>query len=130
MRRGIYVIPDIFLNAGGVTVSYFEWGKNLAHIRYGRMERRLEEARGESLVSCLESNRGKALSQKDRGILIHGAEEEDIVNSGLEETMINAYEEIRSIFKRRKKVPSLRSAAYIVALQKICTSYRELGVFP
>jgi glutamate dehydrogenase (NAD(P)+) len=130
LRRGIYVIPDIFLNAGGVTVSYFEWGKNLAHIRYGRMERRLEEARGESLVRCLESNRGRALSQKDREIIIHGAEEEDIVNSGLEETMINAYEEIRSIFKRRKKVPSLRSAAYIVALQKICTSYRELGVFP
>ncbi len=130
LRRGVYMIPDVFLNAGGVTVSYFEWGKNLAHIRYGRMERRLEEARGKHLVNYLESTRGRAIPQKDRDVLIHGAQEVDLVNSGLEETMVNAYEEIRSIFKRRKKVPSLRCAAYIVALQKICTSYRALGIFP
>jgi glutamate dehydrogenase (NAD(P)+) len=63
-------------------------------------------------------------------MLINGADEEDLVNSGLEETMINAYEEIRSTFKRRKKVSSLRCAAYITAIQKICTSYRALGIFP
>ena len=130
LRRGVYIIPDIFLNAGGVTVSYFEWGKNLAHIRYGRMERRLEETRGERLVNYLESARDKAIPQKDREALLHGAGEEDLVNSGLEETIVNAYEEIRSVFLRRKKIPSLRCAAYIVALQKICTSYRELGIFP
>jgi len=130
LRRGVYIIPDIFLNSGGVTVSYFEWSKNLAHIRYGRMERQLESVRGDRLVNYLESARGRAIPQKDREMLIHGADEEDLVNSGLEETMVNAYEEIRSTFKRRKKVSSLRCAAYITAIQKICTSYRALGIFP
>lgn len=130
LRRGVYIIPDIFLNSGGVTVSYFEWSKNLAHIRYGRMERQLESVRGDRLVNYLESARGRAIPQKDREMLIHGADEEDLVNSGLEETMVNAYEEIRSTFKRRKKVSSLRCAAYITAIQKICASYRALGIFP
>jgi len=130
LSRGVYIIPDIFLNSGGVTVSYFEWSKNLAHIRYGRMERQLESVRGDRLVNYLESARGRAIPQKDREILIHGADEDDLVNSGLEETMVNAYEEIRSTFKRRKKVSSLRCAAYITAIQKICTSHRVLGIFP
>ena len=130
LRRGVYIIPDIFLNSGGVTVSYFEWSKNLAHIRYGRMERQLESVRGGHLVNYLESARGRAIPPKDREMLMHGADEEDLVNSGLEETMVNAYEEIRSTFKRRKNVSSLRCAAYITAIQKICTSHRTLGIFP
>ncbi|MDA2930599.1 Glu/Leu/Phe/Val dehydrogenase [Acidobacteria bacterium AH-259-O06] len=130
LKRGVLLIPDIFLNAGGVTVSYFEWGKNLAHMRYGRMERRLEEFRGETLVRHLERTGGQRISPSVRKVLVHGAEEVDLVNSGLEETMVNAYEEIRNVFKRRRRVAGLRTAAYVVAIEKIATAYRELGIFP
>lgn len=130
LKRGVLLIPDIFMNAGGVTVSYFEWIKSLAHIRYGRLERRLEELRGESLVLHLERSSGQPVSPEVRTILQHGASEIDLVNSGLEGTMANAYEEIRNVFKRRKRIPSLRTAAYIVAIEKIAMSYRELGIFP
>ena len=129
-RKNVLTIPDIFLNSGGVTVSYFEWGKNLAHMRYGRMQRRLEQFKGENLVDFLERAGGKPVSRSVRNVLVHGAGEEDLVNSGLEETMIQAYEEVRNVLKRRRKVPSLRTAAYIVAIEKIAASYRELGIFP
>ena len=129
-RKNVLTIPDIFLNSGGVTVSYFEWGKNLAHMRYGRMQRRLEQFKGENLVDFLERAGGKPVSRSVRNVLVHGAGEEDLVNSGLEETMIQAYEEVRNVLKRRRKVPSLRTAAYIVAIEKIAASYRELSIFP
>ncbi|MGI8784751.1 MAG: Glu/Leu/Phe/Val family dehydrogenase [Acidobacteriota bacterium] len=129
LKRGVYVIPDIYLNAGGVTVSYFEWSKNLAHIRYGRMEKRLEEIRGEGLVSVLESISGQRVPEATRRLLLHGADELDVVNSGLEETMIQAYRQIRDV-RRRRKLESLRTAAYIVAIEKIARAYYQLGIFP
>jgi glutamate dehydrogenase (NAD(P)+) len=130
LKRGVLVIPDIYLNAGGVTVSYFEWSKNLAHIRYGRMGSRLEESRGEHLVKYLEATGGKPISGPSRDVLLKGAKEADLVNSGLEGTMVSAYEEIRGVYRRRRRVPDLRTAAYIVALQKVATALRELGIFP
>ena len=130
LKRGVLIIPDIFLNAGGVTVSYFEWGKNLAHMRYGRMEQRLEEFKGKSLVGYLETTVGKRIPSNVRRALVKGARELDLVNSGLEETMINAYEEIRGICKRRHRVSNLRTAAYILAIEKIAKSYRQSGIFP
>ena len=130
LKRGVLIIPDIYLNAGGVTVSYFEWSKNLAHIRFGRLQHHLEELRGETLVASLERITSQKLSQPVRRILIHGAEEIDLVNSGLEGTMVSAYEAVRTVFKRKRKLPGLRIAAYILAINKITTAYRELGIFP
>ncbi|HLU99908.1 MAG TPA: Glu/Leu/Phe/Val dehydrogenase [Acidobacteriota bacterium] len=129
-EKGVLVIPDIFLNAGGVTVSYFEWGKNLAHMRFGRMQYRLDELRGRSLVGYLEKELGTKMPEHARRILIHGANEADLVRSGLEQTMANAYEQIRDVFKRHRKVKQMRTAAYLVAIKKIALSYRKLGIFP
>ena len=130
LKDGVLIIPDVYLNAGGVTVSYFEWSKNLAHIRYGRMGRRLEESRGEHLVNYLEEASGRSISATDREVFLKGAKEADLVNSGLEGTMVMAYEEIRGVCRRRRRVPDLRTAAYIVAIKKVATSLRELGIFP
>lgn len=129
LQRGVFIIPDIYLNAGGVTVSYFEWGKNLAHIRFGRMEKRLEEIRGEGIVGALEQLSGRRVPEETRRLLMHGADELDVVNSGLEETMIQAYREIRDVYLRRS-LQSLRAAAYVVAIEKITRAYYQLGIFP
>jgi glutamate dehydrogenase (NAD(P)+) len=124
------IIPDIYINAGGVTVSYFEWLKNLSHVRFGRMNKRFEEKNQEALVQLIEEMTGKKLSDKERGRVIHGGDEIDIVNSGLEQTMIEAYKEIRKFWKETKKCESLREAAFAVAINKIGNSYYSMGVFP
>ncbi len=129
MKRGVWLIPDIYLNAGGVLVSYFEWGKNLAHMRYGRMEKRLEEIRGEAVVKILEECIRAPISEQTRRTLVHGPDEIDLVNSGLEGTMIQAYQAVLETY-RREKLNNLRTAAYVIAISKIERSYRELGIFP
>ena len=128
--RGVMVIPDIYANAGGVTVSYFEWLKNLSHVRFGRMEKRLEERDEASFVRALEALTGKTLSEEQRKTLIHGSEEQDIVNSGLEETMLVAYHDVRTMLKQMPALGDLRTAAFRTAIDKIARSYLELGVFP
>lgn len=130
LKKGVLIIPDLYLNAGGVTVSYFEWLKNLSHVRFGRMGKRYDELVNSTLVDSIESATGKSLSSKDKEIILHGAGEEDLVNSGLEETMVNAYNEIRETWKRNKKIPDLRTAAFVVAIDKIANSYIALGIFP
>ncbi len=130
LQKGVFIIPDLFLNAGGVTVSYFEWLKNLSHVRFGRMGKRYDELVNSTLVRSIERATGKSLSSKDKEIILHGAGEEDLVNSGLEETMVNAYNEIRETWKRNKKIPDLRTAAFVVAIDKIANSYIALGIFP
>lgn len=129
-QKGILVIPDIYCNAGGVTVSYFEWLKNLSHVRFGRLEKRLEEADETRFVRALESATGKRLSDEERRLLIHGSDEQDIVNSGLEETMVVAYHAIRETFKRHEALLDLRAGAFRTAIDKIATSYLDLGVYP
>jgi glutamate dehydrogenase (NAD(P)+) len=129
-QRGVMVIPDLYANAGGVTVSYFEWLKNLSHVRFGRMRKRLEERDEAGFVRALESLTGKTVPDAERKKLIHGADEQDIVNSGLEETMIVAYHAIREALKKNPKLGDLRAAAFLTAIDKIAVSYRELGVFP
>ncbi len=129
-KKGVAVIPDMYLNAGGVTVSYFEWLKNLSHVRFGRMEKRYEEMAFARVVTSLESTTGKTLSEQERALLVRGADEEDLVNSGLDETMTNAWREIREIQARHPKVPDLRCAAFISAIDKIAQSYMSLGIFP
>jgi glutamate dehydrogenase (NAD(P)+) len=129
-QRGIVVLPDMYLNAGGVTVSYFEWLKNLSHVRFGRMEKRYEEMAAARMVKSLENTTGKTLTDGEKALLLRGADEEDLVNSGLDETMIDAYREIRAIQRRFPGVPDLRCAAFISAIDKIALSYVSLGIFP
>jgi glutamate dehydrogenase (NAD(P)+) len=129
LKRGVLILPDIYLNAGGVTVSYFEWLKNLQHVRLGRMGKRFTETSTNQLISTIERTTNRALSEEEKRKLVHGPDEIDLVNSGLEDTMIVAYNEIREIMKQ-KQAPDLRTAAFIGAIDKIATSYMELGIFP
>ena len=130
LRRGVMVIPDIYLNAGGVTVSYFEWLKNLSHVRFGRMGKRFEATSLEKLLRVIEENTGRRLSDSERRTVARGADEIDLVNSGLEESMAVAYDQIREVWKADSRIPSLRTAAFIGAINKIATCYAELGIFP
>ena len=128
--RGILIIPDIFLNAGGVTVSYFEWGKNLSHMRFGRLQKHLEEIKAQKLVSTIERLIGKAVPEEDKKYLVRGPDEIDLVNSGLEETMVDAYREMREVHHTRVPKESMRTAAFIIAIKKVALSYEQLGIFP
>jgi glutamate dehydrogenase (NAD(P)+) len=130
IKKGILVIPDMYLNAGGVTVSYFEWLKNLSHVRYGRMEKRFSENLNTHILGQLEELTGKQVRPKEREFIMHGAEEADLVYSGLEETMITATHEIMNCWKSNPSIPDMRTAAYVVAINKVGTSYAELGIFP
>lgn len=129
-EKNVFVIPDIYLNAGGVTVSYFEWLKNLFHVRFGRMGKRFEQKNLENVLGVIETATGKKLSEEQRKLVARGADEIDIVNSGLEETMVVAYSEIHQIWKSDAKVKSLRTAAFVSAINKIALAYHELGIFP
>ncbi len=129
-KRGVFIIPDIFLNAGGVTVSYFEWGKNLSHMRFGRLQKHLEEIKNQRLVSTIERMIGKAVPEVDKKFLVRGPEEIDLVNSGLEETMSTAYRGIRELHHSKAPKESMRTAAFIIAIQKVALTYEQLGVFP
>ncbi|MBB6610066.1 Glu/Leu/Phe/Val dehydrogenase [Pontibacter sp. Tf4] len=129
LANGIVVIPDLYLNAGGVTVSYFEWLKNLSNVRFGRMGKRAEEASYRRLVNAIESSSGKSLSAQEKAMLTQGADEVSLVRSGLEDTMINAYHEIREIM-HQKGISDMRTAAFLTAIEKIGVSYEALGIFP
>ena len=128
--KGILVVPDMYLNAGGVTVSYFEWLKNLSHVRYGRMEKRFTENMNSHILSQIESLTDKKVTDAERRFILHGAEEVDLVHSGLEETMITATREIMEIWKSNPEIPDMRTAAYVCAINKVGTTYAELGIFP
>jgi glutamate dehydrogenase (NAD(P)+) len=129
-KKGILVVPDMYLNAGGVTVSYFEWLKNLSHVRYGRLEKRFMENMNMHIISQIEELSGKKMAESEREFIIHGADEVDLVYSGLEETMITATHEIMNVWKSNPEIPDMRTAAYVVAINKVATSYAELGIFP
>lgn len=130
IKKGTLVVPDMYLNAGGVTVSYFEWLKNLSHVRYGRMEKRFTENMNNHILGQIEGLTGKKVSDKEREFILHGAEEADLVYSGLEETMTAATREIMDYWHKNPSVPDMRTAAYVVAINKVATSYAELGIFP
>lgn len=129
-KMGIMVIPDMYLNAGGVTVSYFEWLKNLSHVRFGRVSKRFDQASNLNLIETFEKITGATLNEADKHKLSRGADEIDLVRSGLEETMINSYHEIRNELKKNDKVKNLRTAAYVVAINKIASDYTAMGIFP
>jgi len=128
--KGVLVIPDMYLNAGGVTVSYFEWLKNLSHVRYGRLEKRFTENANINILNQIEELTGKKVTESEKEIIAHGPDEIDLVHSGLEETMINATREIMDIWEANPSIPDMRTAAYVCAINKVGTSYAELGIFP
>jgi glutamate dehydrogenase (NAD(P)+) len=130
VTKGTLVVPDMYLNAGGVTVSYFEWLKNLSHVRYGRMEKRFTENLNHHILGQIEELTGKKVVDRERQFIMHGPEEVDLVYSGLEETMITATREIMDAWKKNPQIPDMRTAAFVVAINKVGTSYAELGIFP
>lgn len=130
LKKGILIIPDMYINAGGVTVSYFEWLKNLSHMRFGRMEKRFNQQTYESIVDLVLRMTGKELGDREKALVARGADEIDLVRSGLEETMITAYQQIREIYVGNPKVDGMRTAAFISALNKIASDYHARGIFP
>jgi glutamate dehydrogenase (NAD(P)+) len=127
-QRGVYVLPDLFLNAGGVTVSYFEWIKNLSHVRFGRMEKRFDQSMITNILKSVEKLTGKKFDESTIGDVATGADEQDLVRSGLEETMIQAFHQVQEC--ANSKNVDLRTAAFISAIDKVAISYEELGIFP
>lgn len=127
--RGVLMIPDVFLNAGGVTVSYFEWLKNRAGVSFDRMRSRHEEIMKRELLEQMEDMTGTCVPGLRRMRLIKGPDEYELVKSALEHTMIRAYREIREVWKSRK-LPDLRTAAFLLAIERVGTSYRQHGIFP
>ncbi|PJF09397.1 glutamate dehydrogenase [Pseudorhodobacter sp. MZDSW-24AT] len=132
-EKGVVIIPDMYANAGGVTVSYFEWVKNLSHIRFGRMQRRAEEARSRLLVEELErlsadQGLGWTLSPDFKEKFLTGSDELALVRSGLDDTMRTAYQAMRAVWHTRDEVDDLRTAAYIVSIGRVAQSYRSKGL--
>ena len=128
-KRGVMVVPDAFINAGGVTVSYFEWLKNLQHVRFGRMEKRFEAKAARQILNAIEHATGTSFSDSEINDFARGADEIDLVNSGLEETMIKAYNEISEIKQRHEGI-DLRTASMVSAIDKIASVYMHRGLFP
>jgi glutamate dehydrogenase (NAD(P)+) len=131
--RGVVIVPDMYANAGGVTVSYFEWVKNLSHIRFGRMQRRQEEARHQLVVDELErlsadKGLGWTLSPGFKQKYLKGAGELELVRSGLDDTMSAAYDSMAAVWHGRGDVGDLRTAAYLVSIGKVAASYRAKGL--
>ncbi|MFU8858703.1 MAG: Glu/Leu/Phe/Val family dehydrogenase [Deferrisomatales bacterium] len=130
LARGALILPDVYLNAGGVTVSYFEWLKNLSHVRFGRLEKRFDEDIHRGLVQAVERMTGGRFSTEEAGYLARGPGEEALVSSGLEETMVYAYQEIRGTAERLAGRADLRTAAFVTAIDKIAVAYQRLGIWP
>ncbi len=132
-KKGVVIIPDMYANAGGVTVSYFEWVKNLSHIRFGRMQRRAEEARHVLLVNELErlsadKGLGWTMSPNFKDKYLKGAGELELVRSGLDDTMRTAYQAMREVWHGRNDVEDLRVAAYIVSISRVAATYQSKGL--
>ncbi|WP_413874358.1 Glu/Leu/Phe/Val family dehydrogenase [Albidovulum sp.] len=132
-KKGVLIIPDMYANAGGVTVSYFEWVKNLSHIRFGRMQRRAEESRSRLLVEELErlssdKGLGWTLATDFKEKFLQGSDELMLVRSGLDDTMRTAYQSMREVWHSRNDVEDLRVAAYIVAISRVAATYRSKGL--
>ena len=127
-RKGVRIIPDMYANAGGVTVSYFEWVKNLSHIRFGRMQRRQEEFKANMLIAELEREIGKPLNEKFKQEFVRGSDELALVRSGLDDTMRGAYDAMRNVIETNSAVKDLRTAAYIASVTTIAESYSSLGL--
>jgi len=121
--KGVLIIPDILCNAGGVVVSYFEWLKNLQHVRFGRMTKRFTEAQLNYISEAVGTATGKPMK-----IAADPGDELNLVRSGLLDTMATSYAQVRQI--AQEKNCSMRLGAFICAIQKISKAYEQLGIFP
>jgi glutamate dehydrogenase (NAD(P)+) len=128
-QRGVVILPDVYVNAGGVTVSYFEWIRNISHIRFGRMQRRHDEQRANQYATLLQEITGAHLSDAARDAVIRGADEIDLVRSGLDDTMRLAYQEMHNTLHGNEQIHDLRTAAYVIAIDKIARSYHDVGIY-
>jgi len=126
-KKGVQIIPDAYCNAGGVIVSYFEWIRNLAHVRFGRMEKRFHEAKGDHIISAIELASNTQVPEWVRAEIARGADEFDLVRSGLDDSMRLAFQEIQETRRNNDKIKDMRMAAYVVAIEKISRSYRDIG---
>jgi glutamate dehydrogenase (NAD(P)+) len=130
VEKGCLILPDFYINAGGVTVSYFEWLKNLSHHRFGRLENRFHHNQFNALLNKIEDMTGKKATDRERELLTRGGTEIELVNSGLEDTMITAYNQIRETFVQHSDIKDVRTAAFVCSLKKIAGDYVSMGIFP
>jgi glutamate dehydrogenase (NAD(P)+) len=130
IAKGCLILPDFYINAGGVTVSYFEWLKNLSHHRFGRLENRFHHNQFNALLNKIEDMTGKKATERERELLTRGGTEIELVNSGLEDTMITAYNQIRETFVQHNDIKDVRTAAFVCSLKKIAGDYVSMGIFP
>ena len=126
--KGVFIIPDMYANAGGVTVSYFEWVKNIGHIRFGRLQRRNQEAKNRELVNALETQGGLKFTNSFKSGFIEGANEIDLVRAGLDDTMRGAYGNIKAALDAKPELEDMRTAAFYVAISDIALHYRSIGL--
>lgn len=129
LAKGCIIVPDMYINAGGVTVSYFEWLKNLSHVRFGRMDKRFSENQNSQILQSVEALTGKRVTDIERRQILHGPNEVDLIYSGLEDTMIDSYHEIRDMMLTLG-INDMRTAAFVVSINKVGVAYEELGIFP
>lgn len=129
LAKGCIIVPDMYINAGGVTVSYFEWLKNLSHVRFGRMDKRFSENQNTQILQSVEALTGKRVTDIERRQILHGPDEVDLIYSGLEDTMIDSYHEIRDMMMTLG-INDMRTAAFVVSINKVGVAYEELGIFP
>lgn len=129
-KKGIVILPDFYINAGGVTVSYFEWLKNLSHHRFGRLENRFQHEAFHGILTKVEEMTGKTISDREKDFLTRGGTEVELVNSGLQDTMVVAYQQIRETFKQHPDIRDVRTAAFVCSLKKIASDYVSMGIFP
>ena len=127
-RKKIFVIPDILANGGGVAVSYFEWVKNLRHIRFGRLEKRRNQIQLNNLIEAIESMTGKTMPSKYKSNFHDGIEEIDLIRSGLDDMMIDGFQSVKKEFVETDKIPDFRTAAFKTAIEKIALSYDFIGL--
>ena len=127
-RKKIFVIPDILANGGGVAVSYFEWVKNIRHIRFGRLEKRRNQFQLNALIEAIEQMTGKTMPNKYKENFLQGIEEIDLVRSGLDDMMIDGFQEVKKIFISNEKIVDFRTAAYLLAIEKIAMAYESIGL--
>ena len=127
-RKKIFVIPDILANSGGVAVSYFEWVKNIRHIRFGRLEKRRNQLQLNNLIEAIESMTGTTMPNKYKENFMDGIEEIDLIRSGLDDMMIDGFQQVKDEFVTNEKITDFRTAAFKVAIEKIAMAYDSIGL--
>ena len=127
-QKGVIIIPDLYANAGGVTVSYFEWIKNLSRIRLGRLQRRAQENQTTLMIEALEKMTGSKFPDEYKDLVMQGSAEIDLVRSGLEDTMRNSYDIISNVWNNNPNANDLRTSAMMVSVKRVMDSYHSLGL--